>query len=179
MLGQYCTCKSDDILHFPIFPVLNAQCRNVLAMFEQPSDQCLDARCTQGCFRSSLGVSWEGIWKGFLVLFLFSPHPSFRKAWCLDWPHLIARHLDCVFFCKIVDIEHFALRVAIFGLPPPTAIKPRRQPPRYIKKPWRPPVSVSARSWWSYEKIRDREQSTRQHFDESVLVGLKPQKMQL
>ena len=133
MLGQYCTCKGDDILHFPIFPVLNAECRNVLAMFEQPSDQCLDARCTQGCFRSSLGVSWEGIWKGFLVLFLFSPHPSFRKAWCLDWPHLIARHLDCVFFCKIVDIEHFALRVAIFGLPPPTAIKPRRLPPRYIK----------------------------------------------
>ena len=135
MLGQYCTCKSDDILHFPIFPVLNAQCRNVLAMFEQPSDQCLDARCTQGCFRSSLGVSWEGIWKGFLVLFLLSPHPSFRKAWCLDWPHLIARHLDCVFFCKIVDIEHFALRVAIFGLPPSTAKKPRRLPPRYIKNP--------------------------------------------
>lgn len=44
MLGQYCTCKSDDIQHFPILPVLNAQCRNVLAMFEQPSDQCLDSR---------------------------------------------------------------------------------------------------------------------------------------
>lgn len=138
MLGQYCTYKSDDIQHFPIFPLLNAQCRNVLAMFEQPSDQCLDARCKQGCFRSSLGVSWEGIWKGFLVSFLFSPHPSFRKAWCLDWPHLIARHLDCsqsptVFFRKIVEIEHFVLRAAIFRLPPHTAIKPRRLPPRYIR----------------------------------------------
>ena len=183
MLGLYCTCKSDETQHFPISPLLNAQCHNVLAMFEQPSDQCLDAQCTQGCFRSSLGVSWEGIWKGFLVSFLFSAHPPLRKAWCLDWPHLIARHLNCsqsptVFFRKIVEIERFALRAAIFRLPPPDRYKTPTPTPSVHKKPWRPPVSVSARSWWSYEKIRDREQSTRYHFDESILVSLKPQHMQ-
>ena len=135
--------------------------------------------------RSMFGLA-VGIWKGFLVSFLFSPHPSFRKAWCLDWPHQIARHLDCsqsptVFFRKIVEIEHFVLRAAIFRQPPPPP--PHRNKTRSVhKKTWRPLVSVRARSWRSYDTIRDRKQSswqfTRQHFDESVLVGLKPQKMQ-
>ena len=100
--------------------------------------KCLDARCPQGCFRSSLGVSWEGIWKGFPVSFLFSLHPPLKKAWCLDWPRPIAWHLDCsqsprVFIRKLVEIERFAQRTAIFRLPPPTVIKPRRLPPRYIR----------------------------------------------
>ena len=97
--------------------------------------------------------------------------------WLLLWGARVVRWWKTVhsssFFCKIVEIDRFALRPAIlhecqnylegnfFSPPSPYSYNPRCPPPWYIWKSSWPPLTVRcAVSRWSHEKIGDCEQAT-------------------
>ena len=92
-----------------------------------------------------------------------------EQGWCGD-DRLFTVLL---FFCKIVEIDGFALRPAIlhecqnylegsfFSPPSPYSYNPLCPPPWYIWKSSWPPLTVRcAVSRWSHEKIGDCEQAT-------------------
>ena len=106
---------------------------------------------------------------GIVLWDFFGSYYYGEQGWCGD-DRLFTVLL---FFCKIVEIDRFALRPAIlhecqnylegsfFSPPSPYSYNPLCPPPWYIWKSSWPPLTVRcAVSRWSHEKIGDCEQAT-------------------